>query len=149
MKSMGLFRKKTTEDKKEEKKLVKEELPKKSMKDLYEEAKITEVKEGKKETKARKYGNAYKILLEPLVTEKATILGSDNKYVFRIAKQANKIEVAKAVEEVYGVKPIGVNVIKNRGKKVRYGKTKGRKKDWKKAIITLPKGTSIKVYEGV
>lgn len=144
---MGLFGKKTTKDK-EEKKPV-EEPSKKSMKDLYEEKKIAEVKGGKKETKTRKYGNAYKVLFEPLVTEKATVLGSENKYVFKVAIKANKIEITKAVEEVYGVKPVSVNIIKNRGKEVKYGKTKGRKKDWKKAIVKLPEGVSIKVYEGV
>jgi len=76
-------------------------------------------------------------------------LGALNKYVFAVAKNTNKIEVAKAIKEIYGIKPVGVNVIRMSGKKARYGRISGRRKDWKKAIITLPKGETIKVYEGV
>ena len=72
-----------------------------------------------------------------------------NKYFFEVAKNANKIEVAKAIQEIYGVKPVSVNIIRMQGKKVGQGRTRGKRKDWKKAIITLKKGESIKVYEGV
>ena len=124
---------------------------KQSMQDLYRDsqASITGVKDGKKRKKEKKYRNAYKVLIKPLVTEKAANLGAENKYVFAVALEANKIEIAKAVGEVYGIKPLSVNVIKIRGKNVRYGRITGKRKDWKKAIITLPKGESIKVYEGV
>ena len=103
--------------------------------------------EGKK--KVKKYGNAYRVLVKPLVTEKATNLGGQNKYVFAVSSKANKIEIAKAINEVYGVKPVAVNIIKMQGKKTRYGKVTGRTKDWKKAVITLQEGETIKVYEGV
>ncbi|MEA3463514.1 MAG: 50S ribosomal protein L23 [Patescibacteria group bacterium] len=141
---------------------------KKSMKELYEDrpssssasvatsAKEAKAKEGKKavegkkmEKRIKKYGNAYWILVKPLVTEKATNLGAENKYVFAVSPRANKIEIAKAINEVYGIKPVAVNIIKMQGKKTRYGKVTGRTKDWKKAVITLPEGKSIKVYEGV
>ncbi|MDD4900501.1 MAG: 50S ribosomal protein L23 [Patescibacteria group bacterium] len=95
------------------------------------------------------YGNAYRILAKPLVTEKVSNLGVLNKYVFAVALDANKIEIAKAVKEIYGIKPIGVNVINKIGKKARYGRTSGKRKDWKKAIVTLPEGQTIKIYEGV
>ena len=62
---------------------------------------------------------------------------------------SNKIEIAKAVEEIYGIKPTAVNVIKTDGKKVRRGKYTGTRKDWKKAMVTLPKGKTINIYEGV
>src|SRR3990167_3454723 len=65
------------------------------------------------------------------------------------ARGANKIEVAKAIKEIYGIKPIGVNIMNRLGKKARYGRVSGRRKDWKKAIITLPKGETMKIYEGV
>lgn len=98
---------------------------------------------------AAKRGSAFRILLKPLVSEKASFLGAENKYIFTVAAKANKIEIAKAIKEVYGIKPVKVNIVKNIGKQVRYGRTSGRRKDWKKAIVTLPTGQTIKVYEGV
>lgn len=126
---------------------------KKSMKELYSDDEKSKVKvvDDKKEVKTgkKKYGNAYKILVKPLITEKASDIGVMNKYVFEVAKDANKIEIAKAIEEVYGLMPKSVNTIRMKGKNVRHGKTLGKKKDWKKAIVTLEEGKSIKVYEGV
>lgn len=122
----------------------------KSMKDLYGAA---EAGKGKAEVKTKEkksiFGDAYKIIMKPLVTEKVSGLGALNKYVFAVAKNTNKIEVAKAIKEIYGIKPVGVNIVRMSGKKARYGRVSGRRKDWKKAIITLPKGETIKVYEGV
>lgn len=123
---------------------------KKTMKDLYADTKIDTKKvvgSGKKEK--RSYGNAYKVLVRPHVTEKAANLGAENKYVFVVSSDANKIEIAKAVKEVYGVKPVSVNIVRAKGKKVRHGRITGRRKDWKKAIIMLPAGKSINIYEGV
>jgi large subunit ribosomal protein L23 len=98
---------------------------------------------------AKKHGTAYRILVKPLITEKATNLGTENKYVFEVQVKANKVEVKKAIKEVYGIEPISVNMIKYDGKRVRRGGTIGRKKNWKKAIVTLSKGKSINIYEGV
>ncbi|MDD5032006.1 MAG: 50S ribosomal protein L23 [Patescibacteria group bacterium] len=89
------------------------------------------------------------MLLKPLVTEKATNLGVLNKYVFAVSPKANKIEIAEAIKAVYGVKPVGINIIKGEGKTVRSGRTFGKRKDWKKAIVALPAGKTIKIYEGV
>lgn len=139
---MAIFGKKT-EDKNE----TADKEKAKSMKELYSETKTAE-KDGKKAT-GRAYGYAYKVLVKPLITEKAGNLGALNKYVFAVSMGANKIEAAKAVKEIYGVKPVSVNFIKMTGKKARYGRTSGKRKDWKKAVITLPAGQSIKVYEGV
>jgi large subunit ribosomal protein L23 len=153
---MGLFNKKKTEDdKKTDEKSVKIDNEKKesakSMKDLYGEKKNNRVKVGAEKEKAgkKKDGNAYRILIKPLVTEKASRQGADNKYFFAVAKDANKIEIAKAINEVYGVKPVSVNIINMGGKSVRSGKTSGKRKSWKKAIVKLKTGESIKVYEGV
>jgi large subunit ribosomal protein L23 len=112
-----------------------------------DEKKIT--KNTSKGETVKKNGNAYKVLVKPLITEKATEIGAFNKYVFEVDKNANKIEIAKAINEVYGVKPLDINIIRMKGKKVRYGRTLGKKKDWKKAIVTLEEGKSIKIYEGV
>lgn len=153
---MAIFGKKTTKDEKkvDEKSVIvandKKEEKKASMKDLYEEGGTSVKAEGgKKEVKSRKYGNAHKVLVRPLATEKASILGAESKYFFEVGIKANKIEIAKAIQEIYGVKPISVNIIRMGGKNVKYGKKTGQRKDWKKAIITLPKGQTIKVYEGV
>ncbi len=101
-----------------------------------------------KET-AKKFGIAYKVLVKPLVTEKVASQTENGKYVFEVSKGSNKIEIAKAIKEVYGAKVTKVNIINMEGKRKRVGRTIGRRKDWKKAIVTLEKGKTIKVYEGV
>lgn len=108
-----------------------------------------EKKEEKKEESLSTYPRAYKILLKPLVTEKISNLGAQNKYAFQVALGANKVEVSKAIKGVYGVEPEKVNIIRMEGKRVRVGMIRGKRKDWKKAIITLPKGKTINVYEGI
>ncbi len=133
----------TKKQTKEEKKVTTKKESKKS-----EEKKEKEKSESKKQKK-EKYGNAYRVLIRPLITEKASILGTENKYFFEVARNANKIEITKAIEEVYGIKPVKVNIINMKGKKVRFGRTLGKRKNWKKAIVTLPEGKTIKIYEGV
>lgn len=93
--------------------------------------------------------DAYKILIKPLVTERATALAALNKYCFMVANDANKITVKKAIKSLYGVEPINVNIIKVRGKRVSYRRASGKKKNWKKAIVTLKIGEKIEIYEGV
>ncbi|MDP2944656.1 MAG: 50S ribosomal protein L23 [bacterium] len=93
--------------------------------------------------------DSYRVLISPLVTEKATNLVAENKYVFIVAPSANKIAIAKAVKATYGVTPIQVNVVNVSGKKVARGRVKGQRSDWRKAIVTLAKGEAIKIYEGV
>ena len=123
-----------------------------SMQDLYNEPKTAKVvaKAGKAVTGATtKINNAYRVLVRPLITEKATNLGAQDKYVFVVSRAANKIEVAKAVQAAYGVKPLRVNLVNVMGKKVSRGKVRGQRSDWRKAIVTLAKGETIKIYEGV
>ncbi len=92
---------------------------------------------------------AYQILLKPLITEKATELGAQNKYVFSVDPSMNKVEVKKAIRQIYNVDPKAVNILNYSGKQVRYGKTTGQTKKWKKAVVTLKPGDTIQVYEGV
>ena len=152
---MALFGSKTTktEDKKTtanvkdisaDKKIEKTEAV--SMKDLYTE---TPKSAAKSKNAIVKYSASSHFLVKPLITEKATHLASENKYVFVVSTKANKIEVAKAVQAVYGVKPVDVNIVNMKGKRVSRGKIRGQRKDWKKAIVTLAKGQEIKIYEGV
>lgn len=145
---MGLFSRKT-EDKKKTADLAEKQATK-SMKDLYGASDSDKIKSEVNSQAEKSFsGNAYKVIIKPLVTEKVSGLGALNKYVFAVAKNTNKIEVAKAIKEIYDLKPADVNVIRMSGKKVRYGRISGKRKDWKKAIITLPKGETIKIYEGV
>jgi len=102
-----------------------------------------------KKAKSENTKNAYKVLVKPLVTEKGTYLASENKYLFEVAGNTNKVEIKKAIHALYGVSAIKVNVILKEGKKVRYGKTSGSTKSTKKAIVTLKAGQTIQVYEGV
>lgn len=111
-------------------------------------AKKAVVKSNKKATK-RDDERAYKVISHPLITEKATDLAQINKYVFAVPTSANKNEISKTIENIYGVKPVRVNVILKRGKKVRYGRRFGKTKDFKKAIVTLSPEDRIEVYEGV
>lgn len=92
---------------------------------------------------------AYRVLLRPLVTEKGSYAASQGKYFFAVSARANKFEIKKAVHALYGVTPVKVNIISLPGKNVRYGKSRGRTSDQKKAIVTLTKGETIQVYEGV
>lgn len=117
-----------------------------STKDLYTE---TQVKGSSKTKGPVKFSEFNQLLVRPLVTEKATTLATDNKYVFVVAKKANKISVAKAIQAVYGVKPTDVNIVNMKGKRVSRGRIRGQRKDWKKAIVTLAKGETIAIYEGV
>ncbi len=88
------------------------------------------------------------LLIQPLITEKASALMSQNQYVFAVRPEANKITVAAAVQEVYQVKPVAVRLMNVSGKERVRGRIVGRKHDWKKAIVTLPEGKSIRVSEG-
>ncbi|MFA6304337.1 MAG: 50S ribosomal protein L23 [Patescibacteria group bacterium] len=89
------------------------------------------------------------MLIKPLVTEKGSYFAASGKYLFEVYPGANKGQIKKAIEAVYGVKPVKVNIVRLPGKSVRYGKVTGTTKDQKKAIVTLRKGETIEVYEGV
>lgn len=86
---------------------------------------------------------ASKILIKPVITEKATNLQNFNQYVFEVGYKANKIEIKKAIKELYNIEPKEIKIVKVRGKQVRYGKAVGRTSNWKKAIVTLKKGEKI------
>ena len=92
---------------------------------------------------------AYNVILKPVVTEKSTILSENNQIVFLVNINSNKIDIKKSIELIYGVKVNSVNIIRVKGKtKVFKGKV-GKRSDYKKAIISLPKGQSIDLSLGV
>jgi large subunit ribosomal protein L23 len=94
--------------------------------------------------------NSYEVLIGPMLTEKGTLMKeTDNKVLFRVAKHANKIEIKKAVEEIFKVKVDCVRTINVRGKKKRMGKFEGKRPDWKKAIVALKEGEKLDFVEGV
>lgn len=89
------------------------------------------------------------IVLRPLITEKSTGLKeSANQYVFEVRKEANKIEIKHAVEELFNVKVLSVRTLNVRGKKKRVGRFEGRRPDWKKAIVKVSQKDSIPIFEG-
>ncbi len=92
---------------------------------------------------------AFNVILKPVVTEKSTILSENNQIVFLVNINSNKIDIKKSIELIYGVKADSVNIIRVKGKtKVFKGKV-GKRSDYKKAIISLPKGQSIDLSLGV
>ena len=86
------------------------------------------------------------ILIRPLITEKSTELMAEGKYVFVVDKRANKIEIAKAVKEVFNVKVEKVNTINVKGKTKRVGRTVGKRPNYKKAIVKLAAGETIEFF---
>ena len=91
--------------------------------------------------------DARDILIRPLITEKSTQLMEEGKYVFVVAKKANKIEIAKAVAEVFNVKVANVNTVNVSGKVKRMGRFVGKRSDYKKAIVKLAQGETIEFFQ--
>lgn len=91
---------------------------------------------------------AHDIIVRPVITEKSTRLMAYDKYTFEVLPTANKIEIRKAVQEVFGVKVASVHTIKVRSKPKRMGRFFGRSRSWKKAIVTLVHGERIEFFEG-
>ncbi|MBQ4617725.1 MAG: 50S ribosomal protein L23 [Clostridia bacterium] len=94
--------------------------------------------------------DARDIIIAPVVTEKSVTLMADKKYTFKVDKNANKIQIANAVEEIFGVKVAKVNTISMKGAKRRMGRFEGYRSDWKKAIVTLTADSkTIEFFDGM
>jgi large subunit ribosomal protein L23 len=92
----------------------------------------------------------HQLIKGPIITEKTHMLkGMGNKVSFRVAVKANKIEIRKAIEEVFKVKVLSVNTVQMKGKRKRLGRTEGVRPNWKKAIVTLAPGEKIPGMEGL
>lgn len=91
----------------------------------------------------------YDLIKKPIITEKSTILGEQNKYVFEVLPSANKQSLKKAVEEIFNVKVKAVNVLNQKGKVKKFKGVTGRRSDVKKAIVTLEKDYTIDFAGGV
>ena len=95
--------------------------------------------------------NARDIIIKPIITEKTmTGVVADKKYTFKVDKKATKIDIAKAVEEAFGVKVSKVNTVNVRGRLRRQGRNEGYTPSWKKAYVTLTEDSkTIEFFEGM
>jgi len=90
------------------------------------------------------------IIKQAIVSEKGTVLkDKENRYVFKVHPDANKIEIKKAVEAAFDVKVLDVKTINMKGKTKRLGRFEGKRSSWKKAIIRIKEGDTIDIFESV
>lgn len=90
------------------------------------------------------------VILRPIVTEKSNMLQErSNQVVFRVAKDANKIDIRKAVEKLFNVRVVAVNTFRSPSRLRRVGRNVGRRPSWKKAIVRLREGDKIEFFSGV
>ena len=92
--------------------------------------------------------NARQVIMRPVISEKSYALLSANKYTFRVHDRSNKTQVRQAVEEVFGVRVEGVRTAWVKPKPKRRGYSSGKRRQWKKAIVTLHPEDSIELFEG-
>ena len=93
---------------------------------------------------------AYDIIIKPIITEQSMEATEEKKYVFQVAIDANKIEIKKTGEEIFGVKVEKVNTIRMEGKEKRMGVHVGRRANWKKAMVKLTADSkTIEFFEGM
>ncbi|PJA90275.1 MAG: 50S ribosomal protein L23 [Candidatus Magasanikbacteria bacterium CG_4_9_14_3_um_filter_32_9] len=97
----------------------------------------------------RDTSTAFKVILKPVVSEKSNTEEAKGTYTFIVSERTNKVEIKKAINDIYGVLPIKVRTLIVEGKAKRFGKSRGRRSNLKKAFVTLPKGKSINTHEGV
>jgi large subunit ribosomal protein L23 len=88
------------------------------------------------------------IIIRPIITERGTEEMGEGKYIFEVAKDANKHLIKKSVEDLFKVRVLKVNTITVRGKRRGFGRFSGMRKNRKKAIVTLREGDSIPLFEG-
>ena len=93
---------------------------------------------------------AHDIIIRPIISEQSMAQIADRKYTFVVAKCANKIEIKKAVEEIFGVNVEKVTTLNMAGKIKRMGRTEGRRAAWKKAVVKLAEGSkTIEFFDGM
>ncbi len=91
----------------------------------------------------------YAVLIRPIITEKSTILASQDKYVFEVDPRANKAQIKEAVQLAFNVRVAEVNTMTMKGKPRRFGRRIVHRPNWKKAVVTLVPGDKIELFEGV
>jgi large subunit ribosomal protein L23 len=90
-----------------------------------------------------------KVLIEPVLSEKANILREEGKYVFKVDPRATKLQIKEAVRKLFNVNPVSCTVMNVGGKPKRQRYRAGYTSSWKKAIVRLSKGEKISIFEGV
>lgn len=94
--------------------------------------------------------NPYDIIKRPVITEKTNIQKEDNNQIsFEVEKRANRVEITQAIEKIFSVKVAKTRTLHVKGKIKRRGRILGKRKDWKKAVVTLMPGERIDFFEGV
>lgn len=131
--------KKEEKDSKTVKETAKNKVAKKDSKDKKKKKKISE-------ELIKKADLVNKVIINPIVSEDAMQKTTEGKYVFRVDPNSNKNQVAEAVEALYGVNVIKVNVMKYKQKNHRFRMTKGKKSGFKKAIVTIKSGQEIELF---
>ncbi len=92
----------------------------------------------------------YNIIKRPLITEKTSIQKEDsNQVTFEVDRRANRVEIGRAIEKIFNVNVAHVRTMQVKGKKKQRGRIIGKRRDWKKAIVTLRSGERIDFFEGV
>ena len=91
---------------------------------------------------------AEEIIIKPIVTERSSDGLQEGKYTFKVNKKATKVEIAKAVEKLFGIKVLKVNTMSVKGKEKRVGAHRGMTSDWKKAIVTIDTDPAETTYLG-
>ena len=89
----------------------------------------------------------YDIIVRPIITEKSTSITESGKYTFEVQQSANKVEVKKAVEEIFKVNVVSVNIVNVRRKARRVGRYEGFRPAVKKAVVTVAEGQTIDAFE--
>lgn len=138
--------------KKPEKTAQKKIKPKKSAKEILPQGSSKPEKENLRKSEPVKplsvkknFKDVYRILSEPHISEKATYLSDGNKYVFKVFKKANKIQIKNAVRGLYGVGVKDVKIVNQKSKSRKLKNISGRKSGYKKAVVTLEKGYKIEI----
>jgi len=153
--ALNIFKRKHKEEKpasvkttagKEEKPEKVEELEVKPKKETKKEEPVSDKPTtGKKATAGKGEKLAWRVIKEPHITEKATLLAERNQYVFKVFPDANKIEIKKAIKEIYGADVEEVRIINVPRKKRRRGRIEGWRKGYKKAIVKIKEGQTIEI----
>ena len=92
----------------------------------------------------------YDLIKRPLITEKTNIQKDvANQVTFEVARNANRVEIKKAIESIFKVKVVSVRTMQVKGKRKQRGRIIGKRRDWKKAVVTLGPGERIEFFEGV
>ncbi len=130
---MGILKKKTT----------------KKVEEVAKDAKVVQDAPKKKAAKTLSTAPLKRVLLGAHVSEKAASVEANGRYTFKVALKATKLDIKQEVKAHYGVLPTDVRVMNIEGKRKRFGKSQGKRSDWKKAIVTLPEGKTIDIHSGI